>query len=85
MIPLPRIPHSQSHKHKGSGPLQSNDYDCGIFICLFAAFLDIRLPLSFSQHDTRNVRAWMAHEMIEEGKLLKMIHRVLHDSLLSSP
>ena len=84
MIPLPRIPHSQSHKHKGSGPLQSNDYDCGIFICLFAAFLDIRLPLSFSQHDTRNVRAWMAHEMIEEGKLLKMIHRVLHDSLLAS-
>jgi Ulp1 family protease len=65
-------------------PLQSNDYDCGIFICLYAAFLNIRLPLSFSQHDTRNVRTWMAHEMIEEGKLLKMIHKVLHDSLLAS-
>jgi hypothetical protein len=26
----------------------------------------------------------MAHEMIEEGKLLKMIHSVLHDSLLAS-
>jgi hypothetical protein len=50
-------------------PLQSNDYDCGIFICLYAAYLDLRLPLSFSQHDTQNVRAWMAHEMIEEGKL----------------
>jgi len=59
-------------------PLQSNDYDCGIFICLYAAFLDSRLPLSFSQHDTRNVRTWMAHEMIEDGKLLKMIHSVLH-------
>jgi len=50
-------------------PLQSNDFDCGIFICLYAAYLDLRLPLSFSQHDTRNVRAWMTHEMIEEGKL----------------
>ena len=26
-------------------PLQSNDFDCGIFICLYAAFLDIRLGL----------------------------------------
>ena len=50
-------------------PLQSNDCDCGIFICLYAAYLDLCLPLSFSQHDTQNVRAWMAHEMIEEGKL----------------
>ncbi len=65
-------------------PLQTNDYDCGIYICLYAAFLDMRLPLSFSQHDTRNVRTWMAHEMIEEGKLLKMMHRVLHDSLLAT-
>ena len=63
-------------------PLQSNDFDCGIFVCLYAAFLDIRLPLSFSQHDTRNVRAWMAHEMIEEGTLSKMGHSVLHPSPL---
>jgi hypothetical protein len=26
----------------------------------------------------------MAHEMIEEGKLLKIIHSVLHDSLMAS-
>jgi hypothetical protein len=63
-------------------PLQSNDYDCGIFICLYAAFLDLGLPLSFSQHDTRNVRMWMTHVMITEGKLLKMTHRVPHDNLL---
>jgi hypothetical protein len=50
-------------------PLQSNDFDCCIFICFYAAYLDLRLPLSFSQHDTRNIRAWMTHEMIEEGKL----------------
>jgi hypothetical protein len=65
-------------------PLQSNGYDCGIFICLYAAFLDMRLPLCFSQHDTRNVRMWMAHEMIEEGKILKMSHSVLNDSLLAT-
>ncbi len=65
-----------------AGP--TKDHDCGIFVCLYAAFLDIRLPLSFSQHDTRNVRTWMAHEMIEEGKLLKMIYNVLHDSLLAT-
>jgi hypothetical protein len=55
-----------------------------MFISLYAAFLDIRLPLSFSQHDTRNVRTWMAHEMIEEGKVLKMSHSVLHDSPLAT-
>jgi sentrin-specific protease 1 len=65
-------------------PLQSNDHDCEIFICLYAAFLVIRLPLSFSQHDTRDVRTWMAHEMIEEGKLLKMSHSVIHDSPLAT-
>jgi hypothetical protein len=65
-------------------PRQSNDYDCGIFICLYAAFLDMRLPLSFSQHDTRNVRTWMTHEMIEDGKLLKMIHSVLHHNPLAT-
>ena len=64
-------------------PLQSNDFDCGIFICLYAAFLDIRLTLSFSQHDTRNVRTWMAHEMIQEGNPLKMSHSVLNDNPLS--
>jgi len=65
-------------------PLQSNDFDCGIFLCLYAAYLDLRLPLSFSQHDTRNVRTWMAHEMIEEGKLLKISHSALQDNLLTT-
>jgi hypothetical protein len=50
-------------------PLQSNDFDCCIFIYLYVAYLDLHLPLSFSQHHTRNVRVWMTHEMIEEGKL----------------
>ena len=45
-------------------PLQSNDFDCCIFIYLYVAYLDLHLPLSFSQHDTRDVRTWMAHEMI---------------------
>ena len=40
------------------------------------------MPLS--QHDTRNVRTWIAHEMIEEGKLLKMSHSVLHDLPLAT-
>ena len=44
----------------------------------------MRLPLSFSQHDTRNVRTWIAHEMIEEGNLLKMSHSVLHDNPLAT-
>jgi Ulp1 family protease len=60
-------------------PLQTNSFrfrshDCGIFVCLYAAFIDIQHPLSslsFSLHDIHNVRVWMAHEMIEEGKLLK--------------
>jgi Ulp1 family protease len=36
-------------------PLQSNDFDCGIFICLYAAFLDILLSHSFSQHEIKRV------------------------------
>jgi hypothetical protein len=44
-------------------------------------FLDIQHPLPFSQHD---IRTWIAHEMIEEGKLLKMIYSILHDSLLAT-
>jgi Ulp1 family protease len=49
-------------------PLQTNSYDCGVFVCLYAAFIDIQHPLSFSQRDIDNVCVWMAHEMIEEGK-----------------
>ena len=37
-------------------PLQTNSYDCGVFVCLYAAFIDILHPLSFSQHDINNVR-----------------------------
>ena len=33
-------------------PLQSNDYDFGIFICLYTVFLDIRLPLSLEKMAT---------------------------------
>jgi hypothetical protein len=65
-------------------PLQSNDFDFGIFTCLYETYLDLCLPLSFSQHDTRNVRAWMDHEMIEEGKLLKISHNALQDNPLTT-
>jgi hypothetical protein len=63
--------------------LQTNNYDCGVFVCLYAAFIDIQHPISFSQHDINNVRAWMAHEMIEEGKLWNIICSALPYSNLA--
>jgi hypothetical protein len=65
-------------------PQQTNNYDCGVFVCLYAAFIDIQHPLFFSQHDINKVRVWMAHEMIEEGKLWNMICSALPYSNLAT-
>jgi hypothetical protein len=54
------------------------------FVCLYAAFIDIQHPLSFSEHDIDKIRVWMAHEMIEEGKLWSMICSVLQYSNLAT-
>ena len=30
-------------------PQQNNDYDCGVYICIFAEFITFNLPLHFEQ------------------------------------
>jgi Ulp1 family protease len=54
-------------------PLQTNTYDCGVFVCLCADFIDIQNPFSFSQIDIDNASMWMAREMFEDGKEQKRV------------
>jgi sentrin-specific protease 1 len=49
-------------------PRQDNSYDCGVFVCLYAAYIAIQHPFTFTQADIDNVRMWMVHLMDEEGK-----------------
>ena len=37
-------------------PQQENDFDYGVFICMFAEILSYGRPLSFSQHDVTRLR-----------------------------
>lgn len=47
-------------------PLQSNGDDCGVFICLYADFLSLNLPLIFDAKSLPNIRMRLAKLAIEE-------------------
>ncbi len=49
-------------------PRQDNSYDRGVFVVLYAAYIDIQKPFTFTQADIDNVRMWMVHLVDEEGK-----------------
>ena len=49
-----RLPHNVS-----TIPQQTNCCDCGVFMCLFAAYASLNRPFSFTQRQIPMVRRWM--------------------------
>ena len=45
--------------HIETHPIQNNGWDCGVYVCLFADFLSLQLPLSFEEDDLSLVRQRM--------------------------
>jgi len=45
-------------------PRQNNTKDCGVFLCLFAAYLSLELPLDFGPDSILNARARIGHAVI---------------------
>jgi Ulp1 family protease len=56
--------------NESSVPIQENSYDCGAFVCLFAACMAINYPMTFTQLDAPKMRLKLAH--------LICIHRNAH-------
>jgi sentrin-specific protease 1 len=50
-------------KHKRRIPRQSNGYDCGVFVCMYASYLMQKHDFDFNQHDMENFRKWIAHRI----------------------
>ncbi|XP_064483155.1 sentrin-specific protease 1-like isoform X2 [Ornithodoros turicata] len=50
-------------------PMQTNTYDCGAFVCLYAECLGRRVPFEFSSKDLPKLRYRIAYEILE-GSLL---------------
>lgn len=53
---------------EGSVPRQTNCSDCGVFMCLFAAYACIDAPFEFSQRDIDLARRYMVQIIYEVGK-----------------
>ena len=45
-------------------PLQSNGYDCGVFVCLYAKYLAEKSAFSFNQQDIPAIRKQMVNELL---------------------
>ena len=46
-------------------PNQSNTYDCGVFLCMFADFIMNDMPLVFSQEHINKCRERIAYQIIK--------------------
>ena len=44
-------------------PRQSNGYDCGVFVCMYASYLMHKHDFDFTQRDMRDFRKWIAHRI----------------------
>lgn len=44
-------------------PRQNNDYDCGVFICMYAEFISRNRQFTFTQDDMEYFRKKMIHEI----------------------
>lgn len=58
------MPSGWVYRQDGRVPQQGNNNDCGVFVCMFADFLTLNLPLVFEQEDMVNIRWRLAHMAI---------------------
>lgn len=52
--------------HKVKVPSQTNGVDCGVFTCMFAAYLAFDRPLTFKQKDMAKMRARLAWSILNK-------------------
>jgi sentrin-specific protease 1 len=60
------MPEDWVYEHAPNTPLQDNGVDCGVFICLFADFISLNLPLIFDAQSMPNIRMRLAKLAIED-------------------
>ena len=57
---------SYSIKQDKSIPMQTNSYDCGVFICMYARCLAENSAFNFSQRDTPAIRKHIVLELLHK-------------------
>lgn len=50
-------------------PIQNNTYDCGVFVCMFAHLLSLRLKLNFGQIHIDNFRYRIATTILKKNAM----------------
>ena len=53
--------------HDGRIPQQENNYDCGVFLCMFADYISRGLPFTFSQRDMPQMRNHLKHIILSQS------------------
>mmetsp|Transcript_16895 Transcript_16895/g.30588 ORF Transcript_16895/g.30588 Transcript_16895/m.30588 type:complete len:277 (+) Transcript_16895:1817-2647(+) len=69
-VELPDIDEWELFGHQPGMPTQQNGFDCGVFTCLYAAFLGLDLPLVFSQEHMNHCRRRLALSIMHGSILI---------------
>jgi len=65
--PLVNIHEWSIRNNREGTPKQKNNYDCGVFVCLYALHLIRNEPFNFTQADiNRNIRPWIAKAILQK-------------------
>ena len=65
--PLADITGWSIQSNREGTPKQNNNYDCGVFVCLFALHLIRNEPITFTQSDiNRGIRPWIAKAILQK-------------------
>ena len=53
-------------KNAGDCPMQTNGFDCGVFVCIMAEHLSRDEQMQFIQHDMQRYRRQLMHEILNK-------------------
>ena len=65
-VELPNLDKWKLHYSTPYGPTQTNNYDCGVFVCMTADFLANGWPLIYSQDQVDSCRIRIAHGILND-------------------